>query len=85
VRRGKLIELTFVLQENGEELLHNTVDNVLRLRTHAHSLRAYVHGEDFGREDPNSGAPTGLVCIDVSGILWRCECMTTYRRKRKET
>jgi hypothetical protein len=33
----------FILQEDGEELLHDTVDNVLTLRAHAHSLRADVH------------------------------------------
>jgi len=50
-----------VVEEDGEELLHDGVDDVLGLRAHADSLRTYVHGEDFRGIDPHGSTPGRLV------------------------
>lgn len=51
-------------KEGREELLHNGIGDVLRLRSHADGLGADVHGEDLGGPDPGSGAPRRLVKED---------------------
>ena len=50
-----------VLQEDGEELLDDGVDDVLALGAHANGLRTDVHGEDLSSEDPDGRAPGGFV------------------------
>lgn len=50
-----------VVEEGWEELLQDGVCDVLHLRTHAHGLRTYVHGEDLGRPNPDGGSPRWLI------------------------
>ena len=51
-----------VVEEGREKLLHDGVGDVLRLRGHADSLRAHIHGEDFGGPDPGRCTPRRFVC-----------------------
>lgn len=51
-----------VVEEGREKLLHDGVGDVLRLRGHADSLRAHIHGEDFGGPDPGRCTPRWFVC-----------------------
>jgi hypothetical protein len=88
VDAGKHVEgvEALILEEHGEELLDNAVDDVLGLRAHAYGLRADVHGEDFGSEDPDCCAPGGFVCGIVSGCMCLGEGRSgTYRRKQRGT
>ena len=54
------IKPSFV-QEAREELLEDSVDDVLDLRGHANGLCTDVDGEDFGGPDPDCGSPGGFV------------------------
>ena len=48
---------SFVLQEDGEKLLDNRVDDVLCLGAHAYGLGTHIHGKDLRSEDPDCSAP----------------------------
>lgn len=50
-----------VIEESREELLHDGIGDVLRLRGHADSLRTHIHGEDFGGPNPSCRAPRWFV------------------------
>jgi hypothetical protein len=60
-RRWKGMANWTYCEEGWEELVHNEVGDVLRLRSHSDCLRADVHGEHFGRPDPDGGAPRRFV------------------------
>jgi hypothetical protein len=52
---------SFATQEEWEELLKDSIGNVLRLRRHTNSLSADVHAEDFTSPNPSRRTPRWLI------------------------